>query len=230
MIIWKGGEQIEMNRVTGFLPSKIMFYLSNLRNSPKVIYFVRHGESEFNAKELIGGDSSLTEKGRKFADRLAFWVKENIPSPENSLCVWSSTMKRAVETSENIPCAQCILWKALEEIQAGICDGLTYKQIEEIHPKEFDARQNDKLRYRYPRGESYEDIIRRIEPVIIELEQRNTPVMIVAHQAVLRCIYGYFSKHNFARETVPHIDFPAHCIIKLTPSAFGGTEEHHYFK
>lgn len=205
-----------------------MFYLSNLRNSPKVIYFVRHGESEFNARGLIGGDSSLTEKGRNFASKLSVWVEENIPNAFESLCIWCSTMKRAIETAENISCNQCILWKALEEIQAGICDGMTYEEIEETFPKEFEARQKDKLRYRYPRGESYEDIIRRIEPVIIELEQRSTPVLIVAHQAVLRCVYGYFSKHNFSRDNVPHIDFPANCIIKLTPNAFGGTEEHYY--
>lgn len=45
-------------------------------------------------------------------------------------------------------------------------------------PDEFEARKIDKLRYRYPRGESYEDVIRRVEPVIVELERQRKPVLI----------------------------------------------------
>ena len=44
----------------------------------------------------------------------------------------------------------------MDEIQAGICDGLTYAEVEERHPDEFAARQADKLRYRYPAGVSGE--------------------------------------------------------------------------
>lgn len=41
-------------------------------------------------------------------------------------------------------------------------------------------------RYRYPRGESYEDVVIRLEPVIIELERRNEKaLLIVAHQVHL---------------------------------------------
>ena len=39
-------------------------------------------------------------------------------------------------------------WKALDEIHAGSCDGMTYEQIEERFPEEYAARGKDKLRYR----------------------------------------------------------------------------------
>ena len=40
--------------------------------------------------------------------------------------------------------------------------------------------------YRYPRGESYEDVVVRLEPVIIELERRDEKaLLIVAHQVSL---------------------------------------------
>ena len=52
-------------------------------------------------------------------------------------------------------------------------------------PQDFRARDVDKFRYRYPRGESYEDLISRLEPVIMELERQDS-VMIVGHQAVNR--------------------------------------------
>lgn len=35
----------------------------------------------------------------------------------------------------------------------GVCDGLTYKEIEERYPRDFALRDEDKYHYRYPRGE-----------------------------------------------------------------------------
>lgn len=43
-------------------------------------------------------------------------------------------------------------------------DGMTYKEIEQVYPEEFERRQADKLSYRYPRGESYYDVTLRLEP------------------------------------------------------------------
>ena len=45
--------------------------------------------------------------------------------------------------------------------------------------------------YRYPRGESYEDLVARLEPVIMELERQEN-VLVIGHQAVLRCLLAYF--------------------------------------
>ena len=39
-------------------------------------------------------------------------------------------------------------WKALDEINAGSCDGLTYAGVKEMFPDEYAARGADKLRYR----------------------------------------------------------------------------------
>ena len=44
-------------------------------------------------------------------------------------------------------------WRALDEIDAGVCDGLTYEEIEAKYPEEFAGRDRDKYNYRYPRGE-----------------------------------------------------------------------------
>ncbi len=41
-------------------------------------------------------------------------------------------------------------------------------------------------------GESYKDVIERVERVIFELERTEAPVVVIAHQAVIRCLYGYF--------------------------------------
>lgn len=44
---------------------------------------------------------------------------------------------------------------------------------------------------RYPRGESYEDVVFRLESVMMELERQEN-VLVVGHQAVLRCVLAYF--------------------------------------
>ena len=110
----------------------------------------------------------------------------------------------------------------MDEIHAGHCDGLTYAQISENYPEISEGRKTDKLRFRYPQGESYEDIIRRVEPIILAIEQRSTPILIIAHQAILRVIYGYFT--NKSKELVPHLSIPLHTVIKLTPQTYGCTE------
>lgn len=76
-------------------------------------------------------------------------------------------------------------WKTLDELDAGICDELTYEEIASKYPKEFMERDVDKFMYRYPRGESYEDVIARLEPVIMEMERQDS-ILVVCHQAVIR--------------------------------------------
>ena len=48
----------------------------------------------------------------------------------------------------------------LNEINGGDFDGLAYEEIAEMNPIEFAKRDQDKLRYRYPNGESYVDVCR----------------------------------------------------------------------
>mmetsp|Transcript_45729 Transcript_45729/g.178048 ORF Transcript_45729/g.178048 Transcript_45729/m.178048 type:complete len:86 (+) Transcript_45729:419-676(+) len=79
-----------------------------------------------------------------------------------------------------------VCWRALNEIDAGKCEGMTYDEIKKEMPEVAAARKKDKLRYRYPQGESYVDVIQRIEPVILELERQREPVLIVAHNAIIR--------------------------------------------
>ena len=44
---------------------------------------------------------------------------------------------------------------------------MTYEEIQQKFPKEFALRDQDKFHYRYPKGESYEDLVHRLEPVIM---------------------------------------------------------------
>jgi 6-phosphofructo-2-kinase/fructose-2,6-biphosphatase 2 len=50
---------------------------------------------------------------------------------------------RTIQTATHIPYTK-IQWKQLDELNSGLCDGLTYEQIEEAYPLDFAERDNDK--------------------------------------------------------------------------------------
>uniref|UniRef100_A0A8D1KVX7 6-phosphofructo-2-kinase n=1 Tax=Sus scrofa TaxID=9823 RepID=A0A8D1KVX7_PIG len=168
----------------------------NIHVTPRSIYLCRHGESELNLRGRIGGDSGLSPRGKQYAYALADFIKSQAIS---SLKVWTSHMKRTIQTAEalDVPYEQ---WKALNEIDAGVCEEMTYEEIQEHYPEEFALRDQDKYRYRYPKGESYEDLVQRLEPVIMELERQEN-VLVICHQAVMRCLLAYFlDKTGLARD------------------------------
>lgn len=149
--------------------------------------FKQHGESEHNIRGLIGGDADLSPRGFQYAKALAKYIDQQ---HIDGLRVWTSRLKRAIQTVTDVPAPQ-ERWKALNEIDAGTCEEMTYEQIQAKYPQDFTARDKNKFYYRYPRGESYEDLVARLEPVIMELERQGN-VLVVSHQAVLRCLLAYF--------------------------------------
>ncbi|XP_027464280.1 6-phosphofructo-2-kinase/fructose-2,6-bisphosphatase 1 isoform X11 [Zalophus californianus] len=100
----------------------------------------------------------------------------------------------------------------------GVCEEMTYEEIQEHYPEEFALRDQDKYRYRYPKGESYEDLVQRLEPVIMELERQEN-VLVICHQAVMRCLLAYFLDKN--SDELPYLKCPLHTVLKLTPVAYG---------
>jgi len=111
----------------------------------------------------------------------------------------------------------------LDELYAGTCDGMTYKEIEDTFPDEFQRRQADKLSYRYPRGESYMDVTLRLEPLAQEMERIREPLLIVGHQGILRILYAYFM--GLDRKEAPYLSIPLNNVIELTPHAYGCHEK-----
>lgn len=220
---YDGGVRIEIHAAQGFVPTKITSFLMNLHVEGKSVFISRHGESMFNTKGLIGGNPELSPLGKRYAEVLEDFVEQSDELSTDELCVWSSTMRRARQTAAGIRRKLYVEWRALREIEVGVCDGMTYAQVKESFADEYAAREQDKLRYRYPRGESYLDIIARLEPVIFEMERQKAPLLIIAHQAVLRCLYAYFL--DLPSEEIPYLSIPLHTAIKLTPQAFGCSEK-----
>jgi len=242
-----------VNNIRGYLPLKVIHFIMNLHTLPRTFYLTRHGQSEYNVLGKIGGDSGLSSAGHEYARRLGKFAEEviarktvvneetgeekDVPRPCR---LWTSTLRRTKETAQFINSdefehtfdnGETLRWvqfrrmerRNLDEIYAGSCDGMTYKEIESIYPEEFKRRQNDKLAYRYPRGESYMDVTLRLEPLAHEMERTREPVLIVGHQGILRILYAYFM--GLTREEAPYVSIPLNHVIQLTPHAYGCHEE-----
>ncbi|MAE96198.1 MAG: fructose-2,6-bisphosphatase [Deltaproteobacteria bacterium] len=215
------GSQVVINQVDGYVAGRVVFFLSNLQVTDRPVWLTRHGQSLYNVAGRIGGDAALSRAGQEYSQHLARHVRETFP-PGGSLDVWTSTLRRTIQTADPLG-IEVGPWKALDEIHAGVCDGLTYLEIEKRMPAEFEARRRDKFEYRYPRGESYRDVVQRIDRVLIELERYRTPVLVIAHRAVLRAMIAYYLQ--LPAEETPTVDVPLHTVIKLTPTAYGCLEE-----
>eukprot|EP00803_Ostreobium_quekettii_P000050 evm.model.scf_2262.2 EVM.evm.TU.scf_2262.2 scf_2262:22211-24712(-) len=227
---------MDVNRISGYLPGKIVFFLMQVCRvgigKRRKLWFSRHGESEYNRLGLLGGDSPVSPKGEEYARMLPDILDERLEQVEHvgnddgvPLSVWTSTLRRTIQTAQHLHFPK-LRWKALDELDAGICDGMTYDEIRETMPDAFQARQQDKLRYRYPSGESYLDVIQRLEPVIIEMEREKESVFIIGHQAILRVIYGYCIRAPL--DTIPTIPIPLHTLIELTPMPDGTMKEQRF--
>ncbi|MEZ4219756.1 MAG: 6-phosphofructo-2-kinase/fructose-2,6-bisphosphatase [Polyangiaceae bacterium] len=213
------GRKVVVNRMQGYLGARLVFFLMNLHPGRRKLWLTRHGESEFNATGRIGGDPDLSERGRIYAQSLAEFFAARGEKPVE---VWTSSLKRAMQTAEALPLPK-LARRALDEIDAGICDGMTYQEIRERMPEEYRARAADKFRYRYPQGESYTDVIQRLEPVIFDLERQKTPVVVIAHHAITRALYAYLMGRP--QEDTPHVPVPLHTVLELTPTAYGYEEK-----
>ncbi|GKV08392.1 hypothetical protein SLEP1_g20024 [Rubroshorea leprosula] len=216
------GGQIQVNNISGYLPGRIVFFLVNTHLTPRPILLTRHGESCDNVRGRIGSDSVLSDAGELYSKKLANFIEKRLKS-ERAASIWTSTLQRTIITASPIAGFPKIQWRALDEINAGVCDGMTYEEIKKNMPEEYEARKKDKLRYRYPRGESYLDVIQRLEPVIIELERQRAPVVVISHQAVLRALYAYFADRPL--KEIPHIEVPLHTIIEIQMGVTGVQEK-----
>lgn len=177
------------------------------------IYMSRHGESINNTLNIIGGDSNLSKKGIEYSKYLG-----NYFHTTKQLSVWTSNLKRTQETASFIN-SKKLSFKNLNEIDSGNFDGLILENIMKYYPNEYLIRNNDKLNQSYPNGENYLDLQKRVTKVLelINIENDGT-ILIIAHQAVCRVIYSYFTKKPLSECTNIKIDL--HTLYKFSENSF----------
>ncbi|ETO30938.1 hypothetical protein RFI_06184 [Reticulomyxa filosa] len=218
------GKYVIGHMIRGYLPARILYFLMHINLKRKTIFLTRHGESEFDVSGKIGGDSPLTILGKTYAEEMAEWVSKQpeFGDKDDRMRIWCSAMKPAMQTADIVKKYDSDLviyqWKALNDLDGGVCEGKTHGDIKKEMPKDYAARVKDKLSYRFPQGESYKDVIQRLEPVVFELERSTQPILVIAHTAVLRCLYSYFMESPV--QSIPNLDISLHTLYKLSPGDY----------
>ncbi len=153
-------------------------------------YFVRHGETEWNAEGRFCGrtDVPLSEAGRGQARLLAVRVKP--------LCVnvlYSSPLLRALETARiigEVIGTDPVIDPRLTELNYGAWEGLTLEEIKRAGPAIYKAWDRDPGSLAPPQGESGEQLIERVMPFLADVAQIHPGgnVMVVCHKTVCRLL------------------------------------------
>ncbi|MCM1125771.1 MAG: histidine phosphatase family protein [Lachnospiraceae bacterium] len=156
-------------------------------------YLIRHGETDWNIQNRIQGqtDTLLNERGREQAHELAERLKDGYEINT----IYTSRQKRARETAEVIGEAiqvTPIVREGLEEISLGIWEGYTWKQVREQFRDEYQAWYVNRRYEVPPGGESYQQLLDRLLPVLADIFAQNPEnVLIVTHSAVIMTLLTY---------------------------------------
>jgi probable phosphoglycerate mutase len=146
-----------------------------------LIYFVRHGETDWNFQRRIQGktDIPLNDTGRNQARETG-----RLLANRRWDLVVSSPLVRARETAEIIAAElgmpEPVIVGDIAERNYGAAEGLDYEQIEREFPNDAPV----------PGRESREEVTARVIPAIVELAQRypGQSLVVVSHGGVIRSV------------------------------------------
>ena len=212
------GEKLVAIKLNGQLDKKLAYFLMNLHPRNIEVFITRHGESIAQKNGVIGTDSDLTEKGKHYGDALKCWI-DQATNDYPRVRVMSSYLNRAVKTAtpfQNTERYEVSQWNCLNEINGGSFEGLSYSEVETKWPEIYQQRQSDKYQHSWPGGETYRQMIIRLESVFLEIESSPVPLVIIAHQAVCRGLYAYLM-HQLPEECTK-IDIPSHTVFRFWTS------------
>mmetsp|Transcript_42943 Transcript_42943/g.103923 ORF Transcript_42943/g.103923 Transcript_42943/m.103923 type:complete len:607 (+) Transcript_42943:70-1890(+) len=150
--------------------------------------------------------------------------ERDVREPPFPLKIYTSTMPRAAET---------IRWEDydmrvdelsnLNPLDKGDHAGKELEDLQATDPEWYTTLQRNPFSTRFPGGESYKDLIKRLESVVVELEQQVIPTLVVSHVSTLQLLVAYF--RNTPVEEAMTIEVPLHSVIKFTPARGGGWSE-----
>ena len=180
-----------------------------------IIYFSRHGESYNNIKNIIGGDCSITKKGEEYSKKLGEYFNKKYK--KSDVYVFTSNLKRTIETSKYIKTTRITNSQDLNEINSGDFDGMVLSDIEKYHPDQFKLRNGNKFSNKYPQGESYIDLRNRVNKILdtIKNHKKDDVIVFITHKAVSRVIYSYFTKTHLRDCTNLDINLHSLYLFKI---------------
>lgn len=237
------GRKLIVANGQGHVHTLLVGLLHSIQLGPRIIWFVLAGETINDMSSVLGGDSPLssagqlytTEVSRLILEREKVAVRDGIGAgtdrPRATLMCGTlqryGTMARLISapTKECTEKRKVLQLQRLNELCAGSLDSLTYEEMQTKYPKDYAARAVNKLTYRFPGpgGESYFDVILRLQEFILFLEQLRHDTVLVLDRAVHRVITGYFLGVDMAE--LPHSEVKPG-LLELRRSHSGFRAEH----
>lgn len=143
---------------------------------------------------------------------------------DKNFCVWTSMLRRSVETAEYFDADDDYdvkAWEMLNELNAGTFEGMTYEEIAQKYPEEYQKRSADKLQYIYPGvgGEGYLQVISRLRDMVREIERITDHLLIIGHRSVCRVLMAYFM--DLTRDDIADLDVPLGVLYAIEPKPYG---------
>jgi broad specificity phosphatase PhoE len=171
------------------------------------ILLARHGETDWNREGRFQGhaDPPLNETGRAQAAELSATLAR-----EEIVAVYSSPLRRAMETAEVIAAAhglEPIAVAALREVDVGSWEGLTRSEVEQRFPDQY-ARWLEGSQG-WEDGETYEQMGKRVVAALLELaaSHNGERILAVTHGGPIRAAFAFAdgTTHAEARRRGPAI-------------------------
>ena len=163
------------------------------------IYLIRHGQTDWNIQGKIQGshDIPLNETGREQARLLAIGMASR---PVRK--IFSSTLKRAVETARMIGESQSVdiyLAPGLMEVEFGKWEGMTWDEIKEQYPAEYERWNLNPVDVAPPGGETQADVLKRVASsieAVMGMTDKREDIAIVTHGATMAYIVAYLMRNH----------------------------------
>ncbi|URZ15902.1 alpha-ribazole phosphatase [Clostridium felsineum] len=176
------------------------------------ITLVRHGETDGNKEKKYLGwtDIELNEKGILQAKI----VRDKLSEEKFDLII-SSPLKRAKATAEIIGNTNIIYEDNLKEINFGLFDNLSYKEIRAQYPEECEKWINNND-FTFPHGESFSRMYTRVQNFVDKIKTKEGSILVVTHSGIIRSIIAYLL--NMEEEKAWHfsIDNCGITVIDIT--------------
>lgn len=152
---------------------------------------VRHGETTANIDKIYSGwsDYELTERGKLQIQILAQELRSYKVDT-----IYTSPLGRTMKTAkeiENVIGKKAIMDNNLREMNFGIFDGNTAKEVEEKYPNEWKTWLEEYESYRIPEGECLGDVLDRVKNFIDFIKGNEGSCIIVSHGGVIQSIITY---------------------------------------
>ena len=154
------------------------------------LILIRHGQTEMNAQNLYFG--KLNPPLNDLGIEQSYMAKEKLSNIAYD-CIYSSPLERTKETAEicNYLDKEIIYDSRLEEINFGIFEGLTFKEISEQYPNEVKEMEKNWKSFNYITGESLEELYQRAV-LFLETLDYTKDNLIISHWGIINCIISYF--------------------------------------